>query len=163
MKIVSVWMYAVLAGILMAGCRPDQAYAENLQVDLPYGIGSVQLPWASTEVLTGGMKPIKGGNVEWVSGVSLPIITLGKLASGYRIIDGSLGGIFAVPNQGAVPDAYGGLGHDIVQDIPGLNQYKSAHANAGISYSNAAHGWIWGGTLSYAFGGSTPTTTPASN
>ncbi len=141
-----------IAGIFaFLGFMAIPGKADNLQIDLPYSLGSVQLPWKSTEILTGVMKPIKGGNAEWVSGVSLPIVTIGRLSNGYRIIDGSLGGILAVPNNGAQPDAYAGIGHDLVQDIPGLNTYKSAHANVGTSYSNAAHGWLWGGTISYAF------------
>lgn len=140
---------AVLLG-LCAGL----ARAANLQIDLPYNLGSVQLPWKSTEIVTGVMRPIKGGPTEWVTGASLPIVTIGRLSNGYRIIDGSLGGILAVPNNGSQPDAYAGLGHDLIQDIPGLNKYSSAHANVGTSYSNAARGWLWGGTFSYAFGGS---------
>jgi hypothetical protein len=160
-KLVSVFMYSVLAGILYAGAGPKPAQADNLQIALPYGIGTVQLPWQTPEVLYGAMKPIKGGLVEQVSGASLNILTLGKLASGYRIIDGSVGGIFAIPNQGAVPDAYGALGHDLVQDIPILKQYAtSVHLNGGVSYSNAARGWLWGGTMSYTFGGGQASATP---
>lgn len=143
----------IVAGLFVL-LSSKAAKAENLQINLPYGIGSVQLPWQSTEILYGAMKPIKGGIVEQVAGASLPILTLGKLSGGYRIIDGSLGGIFAIPNKGAVPDAYGGFGHDIAQDIPFLATYKSLHINGGISYSNAAQGWLWGGTISYALGGS---------
>ena len=157
MQILKIWAIVVgsYAALLFGSQAP--AYAENLQVDLPYGIGTVQLPWQSTEVLYGAMKPIKGGLFHQVAGASLPILTLGRLASGYRIIDGSVGAIAAIPNSGAVPDAYGALGHDLVQDIPVLNEYQSAHANVGISYSNAAQGWVWGGTLSYAPGGSVNT------
>lgn len=146
----TISLLSVTIGLIFAA---HVAHADNLQVDLPYAIGSVQLPWQSTEVVYGAMKPIKGGVWHQVAGASLPIITIGKLANGYRIFDGSLGGVVSIPSDGAKPDAYGGFGHDLIQDIPTLNQYKSAHANIGGSYSNASRGWCWGGTLSYAFGG----------
>jgi hypothetical protein len=160
----------VFLAVIVAVTLLSNAWAENLQVDLPYGIGTVQLPWQSTEILYGAMKPFKGGLVHQVAGASLPILTLGRLKSGYRIIDGSIGAIASIPNDGAIPDAYGALGHDIAQDIPVLNTYTSFHINGGVSYSNAAQGWVWGGTLSYALGGSvntpgattvTPPVTPA--
>ena len=54
------------------------AHAQNLQIDLPYGIGSVQLPWQSTEVLYGTVRSFRGGLQEEIAGASLPILTLGK-------------------------------------------------------------------------------------
>jgi hypothetical protein len=133
----------------------EMVSAETLQLNLPYGIGSVQLPWQSTEVVYGAMKPIKGGLWHEIAGVSLPIITIGRLANGERIIDGELGAVGVWPVQSDPVDFYGAIGHDLVQDIPLLKQYaSSAHANVGISYSNALTGWVWGGTVSYAFGGS---------
>jgi hypothetical protein len=159
MKNRILWVLIFVAiGVCFYGA--ERAFADNVQVDLPYGIGSIQLPWQATEIVTGLMKPIKGGGAEWITGASLPIVTLGRLSDGYRIIDGSIGGIFAVPNSGATPDAYGGLGHDLIQDIPGLKQFSSAHLNVGTSYSNAAHGWLWGGTVSYAFWASPTVTLP---
>lgn len=131
------------------------ASADTMHIDLPYGIGSVQLPWQSTEVVYGAMKSIKGGLWHQVAGASLPIVTIGRLPSGYRIIDGSIGAVGAWPAQVDPVDVYGGFGHDIVQDIPGLSEFKSLHANVGTSYSNALTGWCWGGTISYAFGGPT--------
>ena len=127
-------------------------HAANLQIDLPYGIGSVQLPWQATEVLYGAVRSFKGGNTEEIAGGSIPLITLGKLASGYRIIDGSLGAVGAWPVQSDPVDFYGALGHDVVQDIPVLKQFTSAHLNVATTYSNAFKGWCYGITGSYAFG-----------
>lgn len=141
-------MLLTILVMLPLWCRAD-----TIHLDLPYGIGSVQLPWQSTEVVYGAMKPLKGGLWHQIAGVSLPIVTLGKLANGYRIIDGSLGAVGAWPVQSDPVDFYAGLGHDIAQDIPALKDYKSFHLNAGTSYSNALTGWCWGGTASYAFGG----------
>lgn len=144
---------AFLAGCLVTGPRP--AFAQTDTINLPYGLGSVQLPWQNPEVVVGSMKPIKGGLVTEVYGFSFDILTIGKLSSGYRILDGNLGGILAVPNSGAQPDAYAGIGHDIVQDIAPLKAYASSlHLNFGTSYSNAAQGWLWGGTISYELGSS---------
>lgn len=139
--------------LAMLALSPKWSHAVNLTIDLPYGIGSVQLPWQSTEIVYGFMRPIKGGLWHEIAGASLPIVTIGKLSSGYRIIDGSLGAVGAWPSQSDPVDAYGGFGHDFVQDIPGLNEFKSAHLNVGGSYSNALTGWCWGFTGSYAFGG----------
>lgn len=145
-------MRFIRTAVLLCLCA-GLAKADTIHLDLPYGIGSVQLPWQSTEVVYGAMKPIKGGLWHQIAGVSLPIVTLGKLANGYRIIDGSLGAVGAWPVQSDPVDFYAGLGHDIAQDIPALKDYKSFHLNAGTSYSNALTGWCWGGTASYAFGG----------
>ena len=143
----------------MAPCAGIQlAFADSPTINLPYNIGSVQLPFSNPEALVGAMKPLKGGLLHSVYGVDFNILTIGKLTNGYRILDGMLGGVLAVPNGGAQPDAYGGLSHDFVQDVPVLQNYaKTVHAGFGISYSNAAQGWLWGGTLSYTFG--LPTTT----
>jgi len=150
MKINRLIVMAALLTFAGAGA----ALADNLQINLPYGIGSVQLPWQATEVGYGEFKPFKGGLWHQDLIASLPILTLGKLASGYRIIDGSLGAVAAIPSNGAVPDAYGALGHDLVQDIPILSTFKSLHSNVGVTYANAGGGWSWGGTISYAFLGS---------
>lgn len=133
---------------------PRDAYADDMKMDLPYGIGSIQLPFKATEVVYGAMRPFKGGLAHQIAGASLPVLTLGKLASGYRIIDGSLGVVGAWPVESDPVDFYGAFGHDLVQDVPILKDFKSAHANIGTTYSNALTGWCWGGTISYAFGGS---------
>jgi hypothetical protein len=133
--------------------------ADNLQINLPYGIGSVQLPFQATEVGYGEFRPIKGGIWHQDLIASMPILTLGKLANGYRIVDGSLGAVVSIPSNGAVPDAYGALGHDLAQDLPFLKTFESLHVNTGLTYSNASGGWQWGGTISYAFWlPATPTT-----
>lgn len=147
-------MKRIIVILAILGLFYKPAQADILHLDLPYGIGSVQLPWQSTEIVSGIMKPIKGGLWHGIAGASLPIVTLGRLASGYRIIDGSIGAVGAWPVQSDPVDVYGGFGHDFVQDIPGINQLKSAHLNIGGSYSNALTGWCWGFTGSYAFGGS---------
>jgi len=139
---------------LLGSWRP--AFADNLSLPLPYGIGSLQLPWSATEVVYGVMRPLKGGLWHQIAGASLPILTLGRLPGGERIIDGSLGVVGAWPVQSDPVDFYGGFGHDFAQDIPILKEYQSAHLNIGGSYSNALTGWSWGFTVSYAFGGSIP-------
>ena len=103
-------------------------------------------------MLYGAVRSFKGGNTEEIAGGSIPLITLGKLVSGYRIIDGSLGAVGAWPVQSDPVDFYGALGHDVVQDIPVLKQFTSAHLNGAITYSNAFKGWCYGITGSYAFG-----------
>jgi hypothetical protein len=149
-------MKKLFIGILLIYVPLQTAIADSTpSVDLPFGIGSLQLPWQNPEALVGGLKPLKGGLFHEVYGFDYNILTLGKLASGYRIFDGLLGGVLAVPNSGAQPDAYGAITHDFIQDIPQLKNYAtSAHAGFGISYSNAAQGWLWGGSLSYTFGSS---------
>jgi hypothetical protein len=150
MRLVPLFILLVAAMLVIGVSR---ARADSTPtIDLPYGIGSVQLPWSDPEVLTAVMKPIKGGLVHEVYGFDYNIITIGKLSNGYRIIDGLLGGVLAVPNSGAQPDAYGSLSHDLVQDIPALAPYATTfHIGAGVSYSNAAEGWLWGGGASYTF------------
>jgi hypothetical protein len=152
------WLKCLVVIVPLSGIA-FPLHAQNLQVDLPYGIGSVQLPWQSTEILYGAVRSFKGGHVEEIAGASLPILTLGRLSNGYRIIDGELGAVGAWPVQSDPVDIYGAFGHDIVQDIPALKDFSSFHLNAAVTYSNALQGWTWGGTVSYAFG-EPPSTTP---
>lgn len=142
-------LFILIVAVMLAVCATSRA-ADS--INLPYDLGSVQLPWSNPEALTAALKPIKGGLFHEVYGFDFNILTLGKLADGYRILDGLLGGVAAVPNNGAIPDVYGAISHDIVQDIHALAPYAtSAHAGVGISYSNAAQGWLWGGSVSYTF------------
>jgi len=130
--------------------------AANLEWDLG-SVGSVQLPWQATEVFYGAVRPInalKSGLTQQIAGASLPVLTLGKLASGYRILDGQLGASATWPVQSSPVNAYCAIGHDVVQDIPGLPPaLHSAHVNGAVTYMPALGGWFAGGTVSYAFGG----------
>ena len=172
LRIVPLFAFVVVGIVALGLLLARPSHADTLHLDLPYGIGSVQLPWQSTEVVYGAMKPIKGGLWHQIGGASLPILTIGKLSSGERILDGGLGAVGAWPVQGDPVDFYGAFGHDIIQDIAQMPTIQaleknlpftlsSAHMNVGVSYSNALTGWVWGGTVSYAFGGSS-TGAPAS-
>ena len=136
------------------------ASADTMQWNFPYGLGSFQLPWQSTEVFYGAVRPvtaIKSGLTEEIAGASLPLITIGKLKSGYRITDGQLGVAGTWPVQGPAVSPYAAIGHDFIQDVPNLPvPLKTAHLNGAVTYLTNLGGWYAGGTASYGFGSSTP-------
>jgi hypothetical protein len=138
------------------------SFADNLQWNLPYGLGSLQLPWQSTEVLYGYVRPVsafKSGLGQEIAGASLPVITIGKLKSGYRLLDGQVGAVGSWPVQGAFASPYLAVGHDFVQDISSATvpvALKSAHLNGALTYLTNLGGWYAGGTASYAFWGPSP-------
>lgn len=134
----------ILAGLLMLAAYVQ---ADPLQWDIPGGIGSIQLPFQSTEVFGG----YDGVLNQAVTGVSLPVLTLGKLANGYRMVDGQVGAAGAWPAERAAVEPYLALGHDVIQDIPSLAQFKSLHLNGFGRYSPQRGGWGAGGTFSWAF------------
>jgi hypothetical protein len=147
-------------------CATQSVQADALSWNLPLGIGTVQLPWQSTEVFYGMVRPIrslKSGLGEQIAGASLPVLTIGKLASGYRILDGQVGAAGTWPVQSSPVNPYFAVGHDVMQDIPGLPvSLKSAHVNGALTYLPGLGGWYAGGTASYAFGTAEPApTTPA--
>ena len=152
------------------------SFADGLQWNMPYGLGSVQLPWKSTEVFYGVVRPIKNlksGLTEEIAGASLPVLTIGRItissSTVERIIDVQVGASGAWPVQSSPVNPYFAVGHDFVQDIALIPSLKalasnlpfsldSAHLNAAVTYSTGLGAWLAGGTASYAFGGSMPST-----
>lgn len=112
--------------------------AEPLQWNVPY-FGTLNLNVATTEALIGYDGIVK----QAVGGVSLPIWVSPK-----DIVALQVGAVAPWQTDGPTVEPYVAMGHDILREIPGLDQYKSLHLNvfgryvsdqgkagAGISFS----------------------------
>lgn len=142
----------VSVAIFLLSVKPLSLKADTLQWQLPYGIGSVQLPWQSTEVLYGAVVPFGGGLTQEIAGASLPLVYLGKLANGNSMVDGQVGAVGTWPSDGPTVSPYLALGHNFAKDIPALEDFESLHLNGCMTYLTNKGGWYGGGTISYVFG-----------
>ena len=141
MKIVSVWTYAVLAGILFAGT----GHADSpLQWQIPYA-GTINLDLTTTEALVGYDAVLK----QAIGGASLPVWTDPK-----GIVALQLGAVAPWPTNDATIEPYIAAGHDIAKEIPGLNQYKSLHLNLFARYATDQGKAGLGLSFSYSFAAS---------
>lgn len=122
---------------------PRFAFAGNLVWQTPYG--TMGLPLDATEVLMGYDGVLK----QAIGGASVPVYTDPK-----GIITGSIGAVAPWPNSDTAVEPYVALGHDLLKEIPGLNQFKSAHFNVFGRYAATQGGKFGAGAaFSYAFGG----------
>ena len=118
------------------------AQADNLQWNVPY-FGTLNLNVATTEALIGYDAVVK----QAVGGVSLPVYTTPKDIATLQI--GAVAP-WPVGNQPTV-QPYIAAGHDILKEIPGLNQYKTCHLTVFGRY-DAANGKAGAGvSFSYSF------------
>jgi len=133
---------AVLA-VLVSLC-PKKVHADNLVWNTPYG--TVGLPLSATEVLLGYDAILK----QSIGGASVPIYADPK-----NIVVASVGAVAPWPNQnGPAVEPYLGIGHDILKEIPTLNQFKSLHLNIFGRYAATQGGKFGAGaSVSYAFAG----------
>lgn len=115
------------------------ARADQMTWDTPYG--TIGLPLNATEILTGYDGILK----QAIGGVSVPFYTDPK-----NIITASVGAVAPWPNRGAFIEPYLGLGHDILKEIPVLNQFTSAHINVFGRYA-ATQGGKFGAGLSFSY------------
>lgn len=131
-----------IAGIL--GFLGMPGYAGNLTWDTP--VGTFGLPFKAIEALTG----YDGINKQAVAGFSLPVYTdpLGIVAL-------QIGAIAPWQTNEATIQPYVALGHDILRDIPSLDEYQSLHLNAFGRYDSGNGRAGAGISFSYAFAGGT--------
>lgn len=131
-----------LAVFLMWPNRP--VFADPLVWKTPYG--TMGLPLDATEVLIGYDGILK----QAIAGASVPFYTDPR-----DIVTASVGAVAPWPNEsGPAVEPYVGLGHDVLKEIPGLNQFKSAHLNVFGRYAATQGGKFGAGvSFSYAFAG----------
>jgi hypothetical protein len=142
MKLVSVWTYLMGILILMAGAQPSHA---SMTWTTPYG--TVGLPLDATEVLLGYDGILK----QAIGGASVPVYTDPK-----NIIVASVGAVAPWPNTGGgvAVEPLVMVGHDILREIPTLNEFQSLHINIFGRYASTEGGRFGAGVaVSYAFGG----------
>lgn len=120
------------------------AYGDPLVWTTPYG--NIGLPLTATEVLYGYDGILK----QSIGGASIPFYTDPK-----NIIAISVGAIAPWPNpSGVAVEPYVGIGHDVLKEIPVLNQFQSAHLNIFGRYASTQGGRFGAGiSFSYAFFG----------
>jgi hypothetical protein len=135
MKKILVFLALCLTSVC---CQADQ-----MAWDTPYG--TFGLPLNATEVLLGYDGILK----QAIGGASVPFYTDPK-----GIVTASVGAVAPWPNRGAFVEPYLGLGHDMLKEIPGLNQFTSAHLNIFARYAATQGGKFGAGlSFSYAFAG----------
>lgn len=126
-------------------------HADPLQWQVPY-MGTINVNLNTTEALTGYDGVLK----QAVAGLSLPVWTDPK-----GIVSLQAGAVAPWPTNGSTVEPYIAAGHDILREIPGLNQYNSCHLNIFGRYATSVGKAGAGISFSYAFaGGTTAPTTP---
>lgn len=116
--------------------------ADNLTWDLPYGIGSVGLPFQSTEALFGGDFVLKAG----IAGASLPVLDIKD------IVYGQLGAVGVYPGDSPYVEPYLALGIDIKRYVPLLSELKSFKVNGFGRWDTELGKPGAGISISYSFG-----------
>lgn len=142
---MKLWKLAVLWTVVLAGFV-SVSHADPLVWSTPYG--TIGLPLTATEVLFGYDGILK----QAIGGASVPIYTDPK-----QIIAISVGAVAPWPNMSGVAiEPYVGIGHDVLREIPTLNQYKSFHLNVFGRYAASQGGRFGAGAAaSYAPGQTT--------
>lgn len=147
MKIVSVFAYSVLTGILLSA-GPKPAFADTatpLQWQVPY-FGTINLNLTTTEALIGYDGVLK----QAIGGASLPIYT-----DPAGLVTLQVGADAPWQTNGATIEPLVMAGHDILKEIPGLNQFTSAHLNVFGRWASESGKAGAGIAFSYSFGGGT--------
>lgn len=125
--------------------RPAQA--EGLQWSLPGGIGTVQIPSTTSDVL-----PLVGYDAiqkEVIAGASASLLTLWKEINGYA------GAVGAFQTKGPYLQPYLAIGSDFARYVPALRQVQNLEIHAFVRYVPSPEGNNHlgaGGSLSYKFG-----------
>lgn len=140
LKKIAVPLFAMLALGLLA----TLGHSDPLVWKTPYG--TVGLPLDATEILSGYDGILK----QAIAGASVPFYVDPK-----NIITASVGAVAPWPNaNGPAVEPYVGIGHDVLREIPTLNQFKSLHLNVFGRYAATSGGRFGAGaSLSYAFAG----------
>lgn len=90
-------------------------------------IGTIGLPFTATEALIGYDAVLK----QSIAGISLPVYTDPK-----SILSLQVGAVAPWQTNGAGIEPYIGIGHDIIREIPVLQDYQSLHANVFGRYAS---------------------------
>ena len=135
----------ITVGLLVTMFGASRAFAAPLQWQVPY-VGLVNLNLSTTEALLGYDAVLK----QSIGGASLPVWTDPK-----GIVVLQIGAVGSWPTNGAGVQPYVALGHDILKEIPGLNQYQSLHANIFGRYASEQGKAGVGLSVSYSFAGGT--------
>jgi len=117
---------------------PSVSFAD-LVWQTPYG--QIGIPLQQTEALIGYDGILK----QAIAGASLPVYTDPK-----AIISIQVGAVAPWPTTAPAVEPYVGVGHDILKEIPGLNQYKSLHLNIFGRYA-ATQGGKFGAGASVSY------------
>ena len=120
--------------------------AEQLEWGLPFGVGTVQLPLQSKELVGGYDALLKDSIV----GFSTPVATL------FKEIVVQVGAVGALPLDGSESsgpkiEPYLGGGLDIKKHVPALDRFTSLHINAFGRYSTERGKPGAGVAMSYSF------------
>ena len=119
----------VLSVMLLWPWKPAQA--EDLQWNLPWGIGTVQLPTEGKDIIpTVGRDFVLNDNI---GGVSASLLTL------YKEVNGYAGVVGAWDSKDAAVEPYLALGADVIKYVPMFNQFKSLQLHGFGRYSTT-HG-----------------------
>lgn len=108
------------------------AHAGSLQWDLPFGIGTVQLPTQGDDFL-----PTIGGDFvqrQTIVGVSTSLLTLYKEVNGYAGVVGEF------HSQAPNVQPYFALGADVAKYVPIINQFKSLQVHGFGRYVSSEGG-----------------------
>jgi hypothetical protein len=153
MNILKIWGLVVLGYALMLG--ETEARADQLVWDTP--VGNFNLNLETTESVIGYDAVLK----QTIAGVSLPFYTDPK-----GIITLHVGADAPWQTNGATVEPLIMAGHNILAEIPGLNQFTSAQLNVFGRWSTEQGKAGVGLAFSYSFGSPPPaatvvTSTPA--
>ena len=121
-------------------CCGGLAHADTLVWDTPYG--KIGLPFSATEALMGYDAVLK----QAVAGFSLPVYTDPK-----QIVSLQVGAVAPWPTNGPSVEPYVAAGHDILRDIPSLNEFSSLHLNVFGRYATQQGKAGLGVSFSYSF------------
>lgn len=149
MKLLSVWIYSVLAGILVIGGRP--CHADGLQWQIPGGIGTVQLPTDPTAIL-----PVVGYDFvqkEAIAGGATSLVTL------FKEIDGYVGAVGNFNTGGPFVQPYLAIGSDFARYVPALRQVQNLEIQGFVRYvpnGNSSKNYGSGVAIAYKFGAPNP-------
>lgn len=132
--------YLLLLAVLLAG--PLTPAHADFVWNTPLGI--IGLPFSATEALVGYDAVVK----QAIAGFSLPVYQDPK-----SIITLQVGAITPWQQNGPTVQPYVAAGHDILKEIPGLSQYKSAHLNVFGRWDTDQGKAGAGLSFSYAFAG----------
>ena len=129
---------------LMAVLWAITAVHADMTWQTPYG--TLGIPLSATEVVLGYDGILK----QSIGGASVPVYTDPK-----NIIVASVGAVAPWPNTSGVSiEPLVMVGHDILREIPTLNQFTSLHLNIFGRYAATQGGKFGAGvSVSYAFGG----------
>lgn len=136
MKMLKWFIVAIL---LLGPWRP--AAAQTLQWNTPMGL--INLNLTTTEALVGYDAVVK----QAIGGFSLPVYTDPK-----NFVAVQVGATAPWPiGNAATVQPYVAAGHDLLREIPGLNQFESCHLNVFGEYVASAGKAGAGITASYSF------------